>query len=199
LAFVEANAPKIRKKARGIRDEEGLGDLGAELAAARWLLRDRGVALAYEPYASEKARGPDFTVTLKGHIAFNVEVRRLRPPAHPAKAADAVCAKLGQLPAGVANVLLLAADGADAAGLDLAAIVKRLRERADGKDDGFFARRGFRDARDFLRRLPRLSAALLLPIPAGDDPLPAPPPASPWLNPAARHPLHPDALKLRRR
>lgn len=195
LAFVEANAPKIRKKARGVGDGEGVGDLGAELVAARWLLRDRGVALVYEKYASEKMRGPDFTVTLKGHIAFNVEARRLRPPAQPAKAADAICAKLRQLPPSIGNVILLEADGEDAANLDLAATLKRLREQADTQRDDYFARRGFRDARDFLRHLPRLSAVFLFPMPTSDTS----PHSSLWVNPAARHPLHPDALKLLRR
>src|SRR2546428_4751023 len=116
-AFAETYRDKIRKKARGLRDDEGWRDLALELAVALRLLGERRFALEYESYGVGR-RGPDFRVTFRSNLRFNVEVRRLRTlattPAAPADAAwlaRAVCDKLGQLPAAMINVLGLGADG----------------------------------------------------------------------------------------
>jgi len=76
-AFATTYRDKIRKK---IRITQGNGastkDLEAELATAYWLLQERRFTVAYEPYGSEKKRGPDYAVTFKS-MSFNVEVTRI--------------------------------------------------------------------------------------------------------------------------
>ncbi|HEX9068512.1 MAG TPA: hypothetical protein VF807_07055, partial [Ktedonobacterales bacterium] len=160
-AFLEENAPKVRKKARQAGDAESLRDLQLEMDAAFHLLVDRRVALAYERYLADRTRGPDFTATYKGHMVFNVEVRRLRAPIAAGKLGVVICEKLRQMPAGAINVLLVGVDSAAAGDLDVAATMKRLIQRAETKQDSAFIERGYRDARDFLRALQRLSGVLL--------------------------------------
>jgi hypothetical protein len=192
-AFLEANATKVRKKVRQAANHEALGDLRLEMSAAYHLLAaDRRVSLAYELFLADKTRGPDFTVTFKGHIVFNVEVRRLRTATAARKLGDVLAEKLRQMPSGAVNVLLVGMDGGAAGDLDCAATVRHLVQRAEAKEDAFFVQRGFRDARDFLRAVQRLSAVL---VRAGwDDP--ATVTASLWLNPLAKHPLPDDVRKL---
>src|SRR5436309_11088529 len=103
-AFAEIYRDKIRKKARGVRDDEGRRDLAFELAIASRLLEERRFVPEYESYGAGH-RGPDFRVTFRSRLRFNVEVRRLRrpapmpgAPADPAPLIRAVCDKLGQLP-----------------------------------------------------------------------------------------------------
>ena len=86
----------------------------------------------------------------------------------------AVCAKLGQLPPGAINVLVLASPGARVA--DVAQAMGDLKRRAERRDDPFFARRGFASSRAFVAASRRLSAVLL-------------PQGSVWLNPEAGRPL----------
>jgi hypothetical protein len=195
--FFDVNAAKIRKKARQAGSVESLRDLQLEMDTAYHLLSDRRVDLIYERYLADKARGPDFTVTFKGHMVFNVEVRRLRAPVADTKLTEVICEKLRQMPPSAINVLLVGMDGVDGAtsGLDVAATVKHLVHRAEGKQDAYFCDRGYRDARDFLRALQRLSGALLCANWYSEHP------ASPvlWLNPQAKHPLPPEAQKLLRR
>ena len=198
--FAEAHRDKIRKKVRGLRDEESRLDLQAELAVAYWLLQERRFALDYEGYGAEKMRGPDFTVTFRTHIRFNVEVTRLRAraaadPADPAalnKILNTLCAKLGQMPPSIINVLALVADGADYTADEIAGAIRLLGDRATHKDDSFFTRRGFSGARDFQRQYARLSAVLFYPLP-GSVP---PGPATLWPNAQARHLLPPDIAAI---
>ena len=163
--------------------------------AAYHLLADRRVELAYERYLANKMRGPDFTVTFKGHIIFNVEVRRLRAPVRAAKFDAVICEKLRQMPSGAVNVLLVGADASAASELDTATTMKRLVQRAEAKQDDFFIERGFRDARDFLHAFQRLSGQVVranwYDTHASTSAL--------WLNPQARRPLPPDAQALLRR
>src|SRR5436190_5204166 len=77
-AFAEQYRDKIRKKVRGTRDQEGLKDLTFELEIAYLLLSERRFAVEYEKGGVGKQRGPDFCVTFKAHIPFNVEVKRFR-------------------------------------------------------------------------------------------------------------------------
>lgn len=187
--FLAHHREKIRKKARNASGAEGLRDLLAELQAAHHLLRERSFELAYESYAAAKTRGPDFTVTYKGHTSFNVEVKRLRldaleTNAFASRLVNAVCDKLRQLPPSTANVLLIVAEhGPDHA--DLAPTLHRLVARAERADAALFARYGFSGTRDFFSDFRRLSAVLVLPA-AGNAA------SALWLNPQARHPLHPD-------
>src|SRR3989441_13063025 len=73
-AFAETYRDKIRKKARGLRDDEAQRDLAFELAIAQRLLGERRFVLEYEPYGVGQ-RAPDFRVTFRGTLRFNVEVR----------------------------------------------------------------------------------------------------------------------------
>ncbi len=85
------------------------------------------------------------------------------------------------MPPSTVNLLWLSADGTPAVD-EVSAAATTLRQRAEGKDDAFFARRGFVGAADFLARYQRLSGVVLrLP---GSIAL--------WLNPIARHKLRPD-------
>src|SRR5437764_481069 len=77
-AFAVTYRDKIRKKVRGITEAEGYRDLQAELAAAYFLALERRFLVEYEKYGVGKQRGPDFSVTYKTHIRFDVEVTRLR-------------------------------------------------------------------------------------------------------------------------
>ena len=189
-AFAETYRDKIRKKVRGLRDDEGLRDLAFELAIAVRLLEERRFALEYESYGAGQ-RAPDFRVTFRGRVPFNVEVRRLRPQApmpdaSTARLIRAVCDKLGQLPPAMINVLALGAEGASSAAEGLAPAMRRLEDRAAQKDEALFRQRGFKSARDFLRHYRRLSGALWV---AGE---PGARGASLWRNPQARHPLPAD-------
>lgn len=186
---------KIRKKVRGVPDAEGYRDLQAELATAYFLLLERRFTVEYEKYGVGKQRGPDFTVTYKTHLPFNVEVARLRGgPAdaapEPHKLGYILCAKLGQFPPGMINILVLAAEDTPYGGEDLAGALRLLQDRAEHRDDPFFIRRGFLGYRDFLKQYSRLSGVRLL----GPD---APPVFR--LYPQARHPLPPDLATILRK
>lgn len=196
--FVAAHQDKIRKKLRGQRDEPGQCDVAFELIVAHRLLADRGCALAYETYAAGKTRGPDFTATYKGHLAVNVEVRRLRGAITSARLGDALAEKLRQLPPGMPNVVVFGAEGGRSPLPDPGAGAAGLRVRAEAHDAALFARHGFADAPAFFRAFLRLSAvALLAPWDegaAGADVAVGglaerAPAAALWLNPQAKHPL----------
>src|SRR5213083_360131 len=156
-AFAETYRDKIRKKARVVRDDEGRRDLAFELATAVRLLEDRRFALEYESYGVGQ-RAPDFCVTFRSRVRFNVEVRRLRPQApmpdastDAARLIRAVCDKLGQLPPAMINVLVLGGDTLSSAADALAPAMLQLQDRAAHRDEVFFQRRRFAGARDFLR------------------------------------------------
>jgi hypothetical protein len=192
-AFAETYRDKIRKKARGLRDDEGRRDLAFELTIPLRLLEERRFALEYESYGVGN-RGPDFSVTFRSQLRFNVEVRRLRrralgAPADPAPLIRAICDKLGQLPPAMINVLVLGADGPSGAAETLASAMLWLRDRAAQKDEALFVQRGFIGVRDFLRHYQRLSGALWL---TGE---PDAPRASLWRNPQARHRLPADLAR----
>ena len=192
--FAETYRDKIRKKARGPRDDEGRRDLAFELSIAVRLLEERRFTVEYEPYGMA-IRAPDFRVSFRTNVRFNVEVRRLRlAPTSGAAAATgqlvrAICDKLGQLPPAMINVLVLGAEGSSFAADALPQAMVGLQDRATRKDEVFFQQRGFAGTRDFLRHYQRLSAALWL---AGE---PAAATSSLWRNPQARHPLPADLAR----
>src|SRR5207237_4742727 len=112
-AFAEIYRDKIRKKVRGITEVEGYRDLQAELATAYFLVLERRFLVEYEKYGTGKQRGPDFSITYKTHIRFDVEVTRLRgaqagAAPEPSKLAHTLCVKLVQLPPRMINILVLA-------------------------------------------------------------------------------------------
>jgi hypothetical protein len=158
-AFATANRDKIHKKLRHARDGDSRLDVRAELLAARHLLADRRIDLAFEAYGSGRG-GPDFTATFRSSRTFNVEVTRLRRPPDRTDYSEPILAKLRQLPPTVPNVLVIAVDGDAAGALDSGAAVRALRARADAKDEAFFTRHGFTGSRGFYDRLLRLGAVI---------------------------------------
>jgi len=196
-SFADTHRDKIRKKVRVVTEAAGYGDLHAELATAYSLVLEPRFLIEYEKYGVGKRRGPDFSVTYKGRIRFDVEVTRLRGrPAgagaapEPGKLANTLCAKLPQFPPGMINLLVLAADDALYGQDDLARGLRQLQERVERQDDAFFTRRGFLGMRDFLKHYHRLSAIRL-----------TTPDAAPvlQLQAQARHPAPPDLAAYLRR
>lgn len=200
--FVATHQDKIRKKLRGQRDEPGQYDVAFELIVASRLLADQSCTLAYEAYAANKTRGPDFTATYKGHLMVNVEVRRLRGAITPERLGETLAEKLRQLPPGMPNVVVFGAEGARSSLPEPGAGAARLRARAEAHDAALFARHGFSDASAFFRAFLRLSAmALLGPWDEGAARAVADAAAEAgsftelaseaalWLNPQAKHPL----------
>jgi hypothetical protein len=191
--FAETYRDKIRKKLRGIRDEEGIRDLQVELEIAYLLLGERRFTIEYEKGGVGKQRGPDFCVTYKTHMPFNVEVKHIRLSEHERrseqqefiKLANTASQKIGQLPPGMINVLVFCYDGGVNDGFDTAEAMTRLRGLAEQRDDDFFTRRGFAGSRDFLKQYQRLSGALF----RGAGPATAL-----WLNTLAKHRI-PDELR----
>jgi hypothetical protein len=192
-AFAETYRDKIRKKARGMRDDEGRRDLSFELGIALRLLEERRFTLEYEPYGMT-ARAPDFRVTFRTNLRFNVEVRRLRPGPTSDATVDqprlirAICDKLGQLPPAMINLLVLGADGASSVDA-LGRAMLWLQDRAANKDELVFQQRGFTGARDFLKHYQRLSGGLWLVNAPGARR------ADLWRNPQARHSLPVDLAR----
>jgi hypothetical protein len=179
-AFAEANRDKIRKKLRGAPDDESRGDVRAELAVAHALLNDRRIELAFEAYGAGRA-GPDFTVTYRAQRAFNLEVTRPRRSSDPALLGGPLLAKLRQLPPSAPNVVVFALDAGGVDSVDVAAITRALRTRADAKDGAYFIGRGFDGTRDFYQRFLRLGAVVVWAEAASGDAR-----ATLWSNPSAR-------------
>jgi hypothetical protein len=194
LLFAETYRDKIRKKVRGVTKPEGYRDLQSELATAFFLTGERKLEVEYERYGTGKQRGPDFSVTYRTHIRFDVEVTRLRGGdggvPEPGKLAGTLCTKLLQLPTSIINVLVLDAQDAPYREEDLAGGLRILMERAERKDDEYFSRRGYLGARDFFKFYSRLSAVRLV-TPGGPPIL--------RLQPGARHPLPSDLANILRR
>ncbi|HEX5688869.1 MAG TPA: hypothetical protein VFX76_02655, partial [Roseiflexaceae bacterium] len=137
-------------------------------------------------------------VTYKTHTAFNAEVKRLRdthaeqPEAQ--KLLNAICAKLGQMLPGAPNILALGADSLASGEPEIAQTIRLLKQQAEQKDDGFFTRRGFASARDFLHSYVRLGAVVI-----SYGAIERIAPAALWLNKEARHPLPTDIATIIRR
>ena len=179
-AFAESNRDKVRKKLRSAADADALRDVRAELLVARLLLADRRIELAFEAYGSGKV-GPDFTATYRGMRTFNLEVTRLRRAPVSTGTGAPLLAKLRQLPPSAPNAVLVAIEGDTADALDVAALVRELRSRADAKDEAFFVQRGFEGTRGFYERYLRLSAVLVRCEDAAGDAR-----AALWTNRSAR-------------
>ena len=158
-SFVEANRDKIRKKLRGAADAHAQRDVRTELRVAQLLLADRRIELAFEPYGAATG-GPDFAVTHRGHRAFNLEVTRRRAASRSAADGGALLAKLRQLPPSVPNIVIIAAEGERAEPLDISAAVRSLLDRAEARDDRFFAERGLDGIRGFHQRYLRLGSVI---------------------------------------
>jgi hypothetical protein len=180
--FIEEYKNKIRKKIRVLNGEDMALDLLVELETAYLLLADRRFELSYEPYAGEKRRGPDFAVTWRTNLIFNLEVTRMRNGSGEVdgRLADVVCEKLGQMLPAMIN--LLAVVGSDQVSAPvLAAAMQRLKLSAEKRDPTLYARQGYQTPADFFKGYERLSGILWR---HGEDS-----PVVFWNNPQARHPL----------
>ena len=181
-SFVEANRDKIRKKVRGAGSPDARLDVRAELRVAALLLADRRFELAFEAYGAGR-RGPDFTATLRGGRAFNIEVTRRRSGPGDESLERAILAKLRQLPPSVSNVVVVAVDDPSGAP-DPGPVLRELRQRADRRDEGFFAARGLEGAAAFHAGLRRLAAVV-----AWSEGAEASQRVNAWANAGARIPL----------
>lgn len=195
LAFAETHASKIRKKTRLAAEEGERTDLLAELALAAWLMRDRRFVVGYEPHRASGGRGPDFQVVFKTHTTLNAEMTRLRPTdpaqegAGPAlRLARALCAKVGQFPAGEMGLLVVVVPPAIA---DAALVPTAVRLLDAATAPVAVAALSADRVRGYQRRRQHLSALLLCTLDAAGELHPA----QLWLNPQARCPLHPEVHK----
>ena len=148
-AFIETYHDKIRKKIRVAREPESALDLRSELEVAYCLLKDARLAVVYEPYASAKGRSPDFAVTYRANLVFNVEVARIRVEEGEAGGIDLprkeerilriVLDKLGQMQPGMANLLVIHTREELARSIDLGRLMQEVKIRAEWKDPTFYA------------------------------------------------------------
>jgi hypothetical protein len=148
-AFVDIYRDKIRKKIRLARTPESILDLRGELEVAYCLLADRRLAVQYEPYASEKRRGPDFAVTYRANLVFNIEVARIRAGRDEVSGVDLprveerllriLLDKLGQMQPGMANLLVIQTREELARSIDLGRLMQAVKTRAEGRDPAFYA------------------------------------------------------------
>jgi hypothetical protein len=199
-AFATEYRDKIRKKIRITQSDSAIQDLTAELDVAYQLVRQKPFTVAYEPYGSQKARGPDFAVAFKS-FTFNVEVTRIhtghletseKPPHFDpqqvnGRLGDTVCDKLGQMRPGMSNVLIIVTAANFFAALDLDQAMTQLKDRVEQKEEGLY---GFVKPADFFKYFLRLSA-ILTRTPGSRETRDC---ANLWLNTQAKHPLT-NALK----
>ena len=193
--FVETYRDKIRKKIRGARDPESALDLRGELEVAYCLLADRRLSVVYEPYASSKRRGPDFSVTYRANLPFNIEVARLRAEASGADGIDLprieerilriLLYKLGQMQPGMANLLVIQTREEVARSIDLGRFMQAVKTRVEGKDPAFYALSGYTGPAAFYKDFLHLSGILLW-VPVGQV----------WVNKQARPGLAEKVIRL---
>jgi hypothetical protein len=204
-AFATTYRDKIRKKIRVTQSSTAIHDLEIELAIAYWLLQEPRFSLAYEPYNSDKTRGPDFAVSFKS-LTFNVEVTRIAFREGEAtswvdaqqvggRLADTVADKLGQMRAGMINVLIVVTDRDFARLLALDQAMARLRERAERKEASLFSRHRFVNAADFFKYYLRLSGVLVRPASQTGETAADETAAALWINKQAKQAL-PNAISM---
>jgi hypothetical protein len=194
-AFVETYRDKIRKKIRIARQLENMLDLRGELEVAYCLLNDRRLFLHYEPYASEKRRGPDFAVTYRTNLVFNLEVARIRAGGNGENELDLrrieerilriLFDKLGQMQAGMANLLAIQTREDVAHAIDLGGLMQVVKTRADGRDPAFYAASRHAGPAAFYKNFLNLSGILLWASAA-----------QLWVNKQARSSLAEDVFRL---
>ena len=194
-AFVDTYRDKIRKKIRVIRERESLLDLRGELEVAYCLLNDRRLAVTYEPYASAKRRGPDFAVTYRTNLVFNIEVARIRSevkgmdgielPRKEERLVRILLDKLGQMQPGLANLLVVHAQEELARSIDLGRLMQEVKIKADGKDPSFYAASHYASPSAFYKDFLRLNGILVWA-----------PEAQLWINKQARPSLAERVIRL---
>jgi hypothetical protein len=194
-AFVETYRDKIRKKIRLAREVESVLDLRGELQAAYCLLNDRHLNVAYEPYASAKRRAPDFAVTYRANLVFNIEVARIRFGENRVDESDRLHAeerirhilldKLEQLQPGMANLLVINTHQELMRSIDLGKLMQGVKTRVEGKDPSFFAASHYTSLASFYKDFLHLSAILLW----GSG-------VQPWINKQAQPGLADKVIRL---
>jgi hypothetical protein len=194
-AFVDTYRDKIRKKIRLTRDPESALDLWGELEVAYCLLNERRMVVAYEPYASSKRRGPDFAVTYRANLVFNIEVARIRVGGSEFDGTDLLrkeqrilrilLDKLGQMQPGMANLLVIHSGEKLARSIDLSRFMQEVKTRAEGKEPFFFAASSYTSPAAFYKDFLHLSGILLWA-----------PGAQLWINKQARPGLAEKVLRL---
>ena len=194
-AFVETYRDKIRKKLRVTREPESLLDLRGELDVAYCLLGDRRLAVVYEPYASAKRRGPDFAVTYRANLVFNIEVARLRVeesrdnridlPRKEERILRILLYKLGQMQPGMANLLVIHTRKELAGLIDLDKLMQEIKTRVERKDPSFYEVSRYANPAAFYKDFLHLSGILLW---TADPQL--------WINKQARPGLEEKVLRL---
>lgn len=188
--FVEKYKDKIRKKLRITREPGAAADLFYELQIPYWLLQEKRFEVAYEPYFARKTRSPDFSVTYRTHFTFNIEVTHIHslprnpdPTADPNKInqrlVDAICRKLRQLLANMANLVFIVPGPAGPERLELPAHIAWIKDKAERSDPAFYARHRFASTSDFIKHYERLSGLAFFNA-AGEQQV------NLWLNPQAR-------------
>lgn len=185
-AFVNDHRDKIRKKARGARDPEALGDLLLELAVARDLHRERYGTLGYERHLPDRTRVPDFALTLPSGAIVIIEVTRLRPlvaggggepddaalchandpPSIDLRLAALVCGKLGQLVPNLPNVVVAGVPAELLPALDVAEAMRALLARAERRALTPREQHYIRKPSDFFRGYRALSGLVVRPWPS---------------------------------
>ena len=195
IAFAETYRDKMRKKIRATREPESALDLYGELEVAFCLLNDRRLAVAYEPYASAKRRSPDFAVTYRANLVFNVEVARIRAEENEVNGTDLprkeerilgiLLDKLAQMQPGMANLLVIHTREELARSIELDRLMQALKTRAEGKDPSFYGASRYAGPAAFYKDFLRLSGIVLWT-----------PGARLWVNKQARPELAEKVLRL---
>ena len=170
-AFVETYRDKIRKKIRITREPESVLDLRGELEVACCLLNDRRLAVAYEPYASAKRRGPDFAITYRTNLVFNIEVARLRVEESGVGGIDLkrkeerilhiLLDKLEQMQPGMANLLVIQTREELARSIELGKLMQEVKTRVERKDPSLYAMSRYATPAAFYKDFLHLSGILL--------------------------------------
>ena len=184
--FVELYRDKVRKKIRVTREPESLLDLRGELEVAYRLLMDRRLNVKYEPFASAKRRGPDFTVTYRANLIFNIEVARIRVEERKEeRILRIVLDKLGQMHPGMANLLVIHTREEQARSIDLGRLMQEVKTRAEGKGPSYFDKSRYTSPAAFYKDFLHLSGVLLWS-----------PEAQLWVNKQSRPRLPEKVLRL---
>jgi len=75
--FTNYYRDKIRSKIRNVKSDEKLGDIMFELEIPYFMLLDDRFEVEYEKYGTN-TRAPDFFISFKQAVGFNLEVKRIR-------------------------------------------------------------------------------------------------------------------------
>lgn len=76
-AFVDQNWDRVRTKFKNAKTYEARRDVLFELNVPYVFLLNSEFDVEYEKFGTEKKRAPDFTITFRNSIVFNIEVTRI--------------------------------------------------------------------------------------------------------------------------